>query len=232
MKRIGGDQDRILAENGDDWVRASSSEHVTLYTRQVDFPSPKLLLAFTGHGKRLMLPISRFLSPLPIQIKWVLLLTDPSRNWFVEGVPEVSNSLADSGSSLLKRLPEEGRRKVSTFGSSSGALAALVTGHSIGAGPIGLVAPQHGPHLRKNLGLLAPIKGRNLKSSPLRVFSGLKPRDLRAVFEMAFFRRGIGLRLYPTPAHNVMFPVLNDGILPKVQSWINGSNFNSHLGKR
>ena len=204
-----------------DWSREVKSEFVNLYTRHGDPASTEAIIAFTGHAHRLMLPISLILSSLPPEIKWVLLVSDPSRSWFVQGVPGLASSLADLGVATQNLLPDEAKHRVSTLGSSSGSLAALVAGHRLGAASIGLISPKYEKHLAAHLHLLTPIGGRTLRATPLKAVSGLVLKDLQSVAELALLRGGIGIRLVRTFSHNTtMFTAMNEGRASKLLSWL------------
>jgi len=202
------------------WQRQTTSDYSVLYTRHDVKNAPRSLIAFTGNANRLMLPIFQVLSCLPSSIKWVLLVSDPTKNWFLGGSPGVADSLTDLGPATLQLLPAAARGNVSTLGVSSGYLAALVTGHAIGASSIGLIAPRANSRTSINSRLPEKIHEKSQKVPRVRIASGLKLEDLKTIAGLMRKKRGIKLRLFPTFTHNVMRYSLSRGSIRNLLAWL------------
>jgi hypothetical protein len=92
-----------------------------------------LVVAFTGIALRMMLPVAGFLQALPAERCDVLVLRDPDRVCFLQGVPGYAPDIRALASRLAADLPMDRYTDRCCVGTSSGGAAALVLGPLIGA---------------------------------------------------------------------------------------------------
>jgi hypothetical protein len=92
-----------------------------------------LVVAFTGIGLRMMLPVSTFLQGFPAARCDVVVLRDPERVAFLRGVPGYAPDLPGLARRLAADLPMDRYAGTRCIGSSSGGAAALCLGSILGA---------------------------------------------------------------------------------------------------
>ena len=91
-----------------------------------------LVYAFSGEANRLMMPIAMFLQSVPADRYEFVVLFDPSRHFYLRGVPTLGTSLPETIASLATRFPPSRHRRAMSLGTSAGGLAALWTGVALG----------------------------------------------------------------------------------------------------
>jgi hypothetical protein len=110
------------------------AQNVSLYEGAGPAEAPRgLVVAFTGVAMRMMLPIAPFLQALPADRVDVLVLRDPNRVAFLDGVPGYAASLPALAARLEADLPLARYADRRCVGTSSGGAAALVFGRLVGA---------------------------------------------------------------------------------------------------
>jgi hypothetical protein len=92
-----------------------------------------LVVAFTGIALRMMMPIAPFLQALPAERCDVVVLRDPARVSFLQGVPGYATDIRALAARLAADLPMARYTDSCCVGTSSGGVAALVLGPLIGA---------------------------------------------------------------------------------------------------
>lgn len=132
--------------------RRRIAEHVDLYEGVGPAEAPRdLVLAMTGIGMRLMLPVSLVLQALPAEGRDVLLLSDPGMAGFLRGVPGYAEDPSALVARLADDLPLSRYRTVRAFGTSMGGAAALCYGAMLGAEVAVSLAGSHPPALSLHL---------------------------------------------------------------------------------
>ncbi len=107
------------------WTRRKLGPTAFLYRRETDVAaSRRLVIGFAGNHQRLMLPIHEILEHLPPGDD-LLLLSDPDRNHFANGVCGIAATFPDLCDWLARRSDEEGHLSAVTFGTSAGGLASV-----------------------------------------------------------------------------------------------------------
>lgn len=114
--------------------RHDLAETVCFYEGQRPAGTPRsLVVAFTGAGQRLMLPVAPVLQGLPAARCDVLVLQDSARAAFLTGVPGYAADLPALAARLERDIPMAGYADRRCIGASSGVMAALAFGPIIGA---------------------------------------------------------------------------------------------------
>jgi hypothetical protein len=92
-----------------------------------------LVVAFTGVGLRLMMPVAPFLQALPAERCDVVVLRDSDRNSFLRGVPGYAPDLAALAARIRADMPRGRHGEWRSLGTSAGGAAALTLGAWAGA---------------------------------------------------------------------------------------------------
>ncbi len=96
--------------------------------------APRILVhAFTGVAQRMMLPLAPFLQGLPADRCDVVVLRDPDRVGFLDGVAGYAADLPSLAARLAAELPVRGHAASVCIGASSGGAPALAFGPLVGA---------------------------------------------------------------------------------------------------
>jgi hypothetical protein len=111
------------------YIRREIAPGMLLYSARVG--APKLIVGFTGHWMRLMLPVAAILQSLDSSECDLLLLMDEKASHYRHGIGSFADSfyMLCTGIDKLRR----GYRHTITLGTSMGALPALRAGDIIGA---------------------------------------------------------------------------------------------------
>ena len=138
--------ERQLAQSGsrapERYVRYRPGPYMEFYSNP-EVRAPKtLLICFKGNGQRLLMPVATFLQHLPAARYDVLMLMDPHKRAYVDGLPGVSDGFSGVARTIGRFLDSTAYRSVVSFGTSAGGLPALVLaarlgidkGVSVGAG--------------------------------------------------------------------------------------------------
>lgn len=110
------------------WQRQQLTESVVFYSGGDNGVANKaLLIGFTGNYMRLMVPTYRVLCALDPEKADLLLLSDPFRACFHQGLEDIGDDLDAIGVYLSRFAEERGYQKTVALGTSAGGLAALHT---------------------------------------------------------------------------------------------------------
>ena len=149
------------------FLRSSIGPNVSLY-RNPDHP-PKnktLLLAFSGNGRRLGLPICVFLQSLDSRVFDVVVFKKGSdKRPYLEGIEGFSDSLPRALKLIRRATSQRSFTRTITLGTSSGGFPALVTAVLFGA-EAGFSICGYPPSSPPNLGLRCQLAVRRLFSRP------------------------------------------------------------------
>ena len=114
--------------------RKAISGNVALYTTRSDPEEPRdLLVAFCGLADRLQVPILVVLQHLDGTRFDVLLLRDPSKRIYLQGVPDYAQDLALVAQRIRADVDLERYRAIRSIGTSGGGWAAFTVGTMLGA---------------------------------------------------------------------------------------------------
>lgn len=106
--------------------RQALSDQVTLYQDPEGAPRDKsLLVAFTGDGRRLMMPIPVFLQYLDCRLWDVVLLKKCARNSYLRGLTGVTDNFPGVVGHIEALAQPKQYRRVMTIGTCSGAYSAI-----------------------------------------------------------------------------------------------------------
>ncbi len=129
------------------YQRKAISENVFLYESQkckASYSDKALLVCFCGNWQRLMMPISLFLQFVPEEQFDVLLMRDPQKLNYLNGIPGYSDTLAGCVERLQQDLNLENNYTwLSCYGTSGGGAAALYAGSYLEASRAVSVGGRH-----------------------------------------------------------------------------------------
>lgn len=115
------------------WKRASLSNSAYFYTHDVQKRNNKtLLVAFTGNQHRLMMPTYRILQNLDAERYDMLMLNDPKRLLFAEGIEGFGSDINELGEFITQFSAPSGFGRIVSFGTSGGGLAAVYVALKLG----------------------------------------------------------------------------------------------------
>ena len=128
-------EDMMLRGSGliQPFTRTSLSGNVQYYHAGPGNGTKSLLIGFCGNYQRLMMPLPLFLQHVPADLFDVVILKDPERNFFLQGVSDYASSLAELPERLDRDLSLTRYASVRCIGTSAGGAAALVAGTVFGA---------------------------------------------------------------------------------------------------
>ena len=116
------------------FARRRIRNHALLYAAPDLTDEPRdLLVAFCGLADRLQVPIPVVLQHLDARRTDVLLLRDPTKRIYLQGVPGYGPGLAEVAERIRRDLDIARYRTVRTFGTSGGGWAAFTVGSMLGA---------------------------------------------------------------------------------------------------
>ncbi|MGE0666255.1 MAG: hypothetical protein AB7O49_06820 [Sphingomonadales bacterium] len=114
--------------------RRRIAPHVALYPGRRGEGEPReLLVAFCGLADRLQVPVPVVLQHLDARRYDVLLLRDPTKRIYLQGVPDYAPDLAQVAERIRRDLDLSGYHAIQTFGTSGGGWAAFTVGTLLGA---------------------------------------------------------------------------------------------------
>jgi len=105
-----------------------------------------LVIAYTGHAKRFLLPLAPFLQHCDGARYEFLVLADGSRHAFMRGIEGMADDMPGLIAHIDRITSSRGHRRIVAFGTSSGGFAALWTAVALGLGrgvSIGGPSPDH-----------------------------------------------------------------------------------------
>lgn len=124
----------------DVWVRSMLTRGYGLYQKG-DQRSRKLLVGWTGRTHLMMLPTPDFLRAMSFLDADILILWPRESQSFLEGIPGLGSTFADSVESLSRMIEDWGYAECITMGASGGALPALEASLDLGATHVYLLGP-------------------------------------------------------------------------------------------
>jgi hypothetical protein len=125
LQRIGRKWTPEMFDTPQRYERRSFSRHVILYQNpERDVRNKGLLVAFSGNGRRMMMPISVFLQFLDSRLWDVVVLKKCARNSFLLGLEDVSTDFRGLVEFVETTVSSMQYRRVITLGTSSGGFAA------------------------------------------------------------------------------------------------------------
>lgn len=191
----------------------------------------RLIVAFAGDAKRLMMPVSAFLQHCPADRFEVLLLMDFKQRFYVDGVEGFGNDMPGTHAAIAARFPRTRLRRAMSFGTSAGGLAAIWTAVALGlprAVAVGGVTPEEiatreltsdldtsgfAEAVRRNAGRLPEV---------VMVSGALRSRDTRKALVMEQFLPVTNLQIPGGRMHNVLFDVWVAGGLDRLMERLLG----------
>lgn len=126
--RFAADVRRVLrnAEHPLRWKRRAVSDHADLFSAADARAKEKtLVVAFAGRTMRLMTPTHHVLGSLSPVTHDLLLLRDPHRSHYHDGIPGLGADLTAISRSLATYVHESGYRRVVALGTSAGGVPAV-----------------------------------------------------------------------------------------------------------
>jgi hypothetical protein len=110
------------------------ARYVALYSTRTSREEPRdLLVAFCGLADRLQIPIPAVLQHLDGSRYDVLLLRDPTKRIYLQGVPDYAPDLAQVAERIRRDLDLSAYGAIRSFGTSGGGWAAFTVGTMLGA---------------------------------------------------------------------------------------------------
>ena len=122
------------------WSRTSIGSNANLYKFQHS-NSEKLIVALTGTGGRLMMPIYRFLLNLDSKHD-LLILQIPESGHYKNGIPGCGRDLLAVGEWIYNNFYQKPYDRIITMGVSAGAIPALIMNLKISFDQVILVSPE------------------------------------------------------------------------------------------
>jgi acyl-CoA synthetase (AMP-forming)/AMP-acid ligase II len=122
---------RRMLQNAEDplrWQRQAVADHADLFSSADGRPEAKtLVVAFAGRTMRLMTPTHHVLGSLSPARQDLLLVRDPHRSHYHDGIPGLGFDLVTISRSLATYVHESGYRRVVALGTSAGGVPAVCT---------------------------------------------------------------------------------------------------------
>ena len=115
-----------IAESPQTYRRYEFGKHITLYRDpEVETKGKDLLIAFTGAGRRLLMPIAIFLQCLRSSSWDAVVLKRCARNSFLRGIEGVADDLPGLARFIEAAMPTKDYRRTITLGTCGGGYAAV-----------------------------------------------------------------------------------------------------------
>jgi hypothetical protein len=202
------------------YLRRRIAPYMSFYSTPGGRGRKILLICFKGRAHRLLLPIPVFLQHLPAAEYDVLMLSDPHRLAYIQGLPGIPEGfpgLIRAIDALVDRRPY---RSVVSFGTSAGGLPALVLAARLGLGK-GVSVSGGGRQAETPLSaelvpLLADSRGESAPPNLLAIYGFDSDRDRRSAESLTAIA---GLRTLGVTSktrqigHNPLDPALVEGKL-------------------
>ena len=183
--------------NSLNWVRQQLSPNAQLYQcNSKGKRAGSLIVGVTGNQMRLMLPINTIISRINGSMYDLLLIQDPSRSHYAQGVDGIASSLDSLAQWLKYYASSSGYQDVTAFGTSAGALAAILIGlmnswkRSIG---IGAEKPTAHLLLREHISALRGNASAHLQASCTLLYDPLNQRDREGALEIKEYLASVKL---------------------------------------
>lgn len=202
-----------------EWVRQVVNPFSMVFHVGRNHTCGEVLVGFTGNQGRLLLPIHSILSALPSRFCRVLLVTDPHRDHYQQGIPGIAPDVRHLSKGLETTVPAEWLSSAAFLGTSAGAVAALICGLQRGSASIGLVGPD------------SPVKRAPLKTALQEVASksefahvsiavGRTPRDLQGFKDLETLLPSVSSKVFPQADHNVFLYTHRKKNLDEALNWL------------
>jgi acyl-CoA synthetase (AMP-forming)/AMP-acid ligase II/acyl carrier protein len=206
---------------GPRWLRERLAPSVVLYRRRTPATPRRLIISFAGNHQRLMLPTHLILDHLPPHDD-LLLLTDPDRRHFEDGVRGIAPSLEGACDWIAGRLADGGydADSVVCFGTSGGGLAAVCAAHALGCRrgvAVGIDSPANHPQLERFLLARIVATPEDRRPDVILAYDPANRRDLaggEAVAAVVPNTRTV--KLSAAGGHNTLRPAVTAGRLAAV----------------
>jgi acyl carrier protein len=202
------------------WSRSVLHESVTLYRTEGTHSSGTTMIGFVGLSTRLNLPISCILANLPESVRAMVLVNDPSRRHFAQGVPSLSDDVASLPRAIHDLIPEDLRENLCTIGVSAGGLVSAIAALDLGArsfGISGVDSLHRHPVIRERLMELA---SQRTSSTHGRIVVGTVKRDWRALGHLRDVLPEVEVKRYLPARHAVLFYAWRLGRLRPLLKWL------------
>jgi acyl-CoA synthetase (AMP-forming)/AMP-acid ligase II/acyl carrier protein len=151
-----------------DWVRRVQSDAAILYGSPLAQPVQKtLVVGFAGNGLRLMQPTYRFLKYCSSSHHDLLLLRDPSRRRFSDGLDTIGRDILSVGEYVDRFARDQGYARVVAIGVSGGGPAAVCCALAFNWSRVSLVSPADMTRKSVYAGIRDVFVGLSSSASPL-----------------------------------------------------------------
>lgn len=171
------------------WQRHDLGDHVDLFSARGAEPAgTTLIVGFASRSMRLTTPTYNILCRLSPDRHALLLLRDPTREFFRHGVPGIGDTLAEVIGWLRRHVADRGYGKVCTLGASAGAIPAVCAAVAAGwprAVACGTDSPSRHPHLLAALHRSLADAANAADTDITLAYSGGNARDTAGARELA-----------------------------------------------
>lgn len=135
--------DLIRYNSKRDWHRIPIHDHTLLYQSQKGKASKKLIIGLSGLTMRLMMPTHIILSAIKESDFDLMLIRDPDRNHYREGVSGLGSNLNELALKIKDLAVQAGYNQYVVLGTSAGGLPAIRIGQIIQAEHVLAVGPDN-----------------------------------------------------------------------------------------
>jgi acyl-CoA synthetase (AMP-forming)/AMP-acid ligase II/acyl carrier protein len=202
------------------WSRTVLHEWVTLYRADDVSPAGTTVIGFTALSSRLNLPISCILANVPESVRAIVLVNDPSRRHYAQGIPSLSDDAASLPRAIHDLIPDDLQGNLRTIGASAGGLISAVAAFELSArsfGMSGVDSLDRHPPIRERLTKLTSERDSHPHG---RVVVGTVKRDWRALGHLREVVPEIEAKRYLPARHAVLFYAWRFGRLRPLLKWL------------
>lgn len=114
------------------YLRFRIAPYMDFYSTLGERATKTLIVCFKGRADRLLLPVPTFLQHLPAARYDILMLTDPFKRAYVQGLPSIPEGFPGLMQAIASIVDRSRYRSVVSFGTSAGGLPALVLATRLG----------------------------------------------------------------------------------------------------
>lgn len=211
LRKWKGELQNALSRSSAEWSRNKISEFVLHYSVAAYQTSQKhLVVGFAGNRMRLLMPTFRVLSGLDPEKVDLLLLMDPEKKLFLDGIPDVPGALPGVAKFCREFADSNGYRGIIGLGTSGGSTAVFEAGLLADFERIVSVAPLD---LDAHIGLTERL-------SDVRRSAPSSLRDIRIVHGKKEENRELACklqRIFPE-ARTIRYPYARKGIFPAAEA--------------
>jgi acyl-CoA synthetase (AMP-forming)/AMP-acid ligase II/acyl carrier protein len=202
------------------WSRSVLHESVTLYRADGSRGSGTTMIGFAALSARLNLPISCILANVPESISAIVLVNDPSRRHYAQGVRSLSEDATSLPRAIRAVIPEELRGNLCTIGASAGGLISAIAALDLGArsfGMSGLDSLHRHPLLRERI---HDLMNEPASISRGRVVVGTVKRDWRALAHLRDVVPDVEAKRYLPARHATLWYAWRFGRIRPLLKWL------------